>query len=137
MGTLVGGINACGKLDVFEQWVRAITKLDMIKLLDGGILNPVPIAPTFEDGNDLTVAINLGAPPSGRPNPAPELVPKDKGDSQTDSVHERINGFIEGLKNRSPTSKAGSWKMLNIADQTIDAMQSTTAPERKAVICLV
>ena len=34
MGALIGGIYACGKLDVYEEWVRAITKLDIIKLLD-------------------------------------------------------------------------------------------------------
>ncbi|MCH9004987.1 MAG: patatin-like phospholipase family protein [Proteobacteria bacterium] len=34
MGALIGGIYACGKLDVFEEWVRAISKLDIIRLLD-------------------------------------------------------------------------------------------------------
>ena len=29
-------------------------------LIDGGVLNPVPIAPTFGDNNDLTIAVNLG-----------------------------------------------------------------------------
>ena len=31
---IVGGIYACGELDVFEKWVRAITKLDIVGLLD-------------------------------------------------------------------------------------------------------
>jgi NTE family protein len=34
MGALVGGIYVCGELDVFEKWVRAITKLDIVGLLD-------------------------------------------------------------------------------------------------------
>ena len=34
MGALIGGIYAAGKLDEFEKWVRAITKLDIIALLD-------------------------------------------------------------------------------------------------------
>ena len=34
MGALIGGIYACGKLDVFEEWVRAISKLDIVRLLD-------------------------------------------------------------------------------------------------------
>ena len=29
-------------------------------LVDGGVLNPVPIAPTFHDNTDLTIAVNLG-----------------------------------------------------------------------------
>ena len=212
IGALVGGIYACGELDVFEEWVRAITKLDMIrlldvswgkeglfegeriigvfkeligdrriedlsieytavaadinrekevwlkrgslfaairasislplfftpfeingmKLLDGGILNPVPIAPTFEDGTDLTITINLGAPPSGNRKPVLEAEPKGKYDSQGDSVHAKINDFIEGLKKRTPTTRAGGWKMLNIADQTFDAMQSAIARQKLA-----
>jgi len=33
-------------------------------LLDGGLLNPVPIAPSFRDGTDLTIAVNLNAEPA-------------------------------------------------------------------------
>ena len=142
MGALVGGVYAAGKLDVFTGWVRAITKKDILKLLDisfgssgmvkgekiiktlkdlvgdqliedlpitytavaaditnekeiwlnegplfdairasmslplfftparlngvelldGGILNPVPIAPTFSDDTDMKIAVNLGGP---------------------------------------------------------------------------
>jgi NTE family protein len=34
IGALVGGIYAAGKLDVFESWVSAITKMDIVTLLD-------------------------------------------------------------------------------------------------------
>ncbi len=34
IGALIGGIYAAGKLDEYEQWVRAIKKLDIVKLLD-------------------------------------------------------------------------------------------------------
>lgn len=34
MGALIGGIYAVGKLDDFEQWVRAINKVDIFTLLD-------------------------------------------------------------------------------------------------------
>jgi len=36
-------------------------------LVDGGVLNPVPIAPTFGDKTDLTIAINLGGKQSSMP----------------------------------------------------------------------
>ena len=212
MGALIGGIYACGKLDVFEEWVRAISKLDIVrlldfswgkqglvegeriigvmkqlvgdrriedlpieytavaadikrekevwlkrgslfdairasislplfftpfemngmKLLDGGILNPVPIAPTFEDNTDLTIAINLGAPPSGNPQSALKTEPKDTNDSPVDSLHARISDYIEDLKNRTSRDNAGSWKMLSIADQTFDAMQGAIARQKLA-----
>ncbi len=34
MGALIGGVYAAGKLDEFEQWVRAIKKVDVLTLLD-------------------------------------------------------------------------------------------------------
>jgi NTE family protein len=34
MGALVGGIYAAGKLDVYEEWVTALTKRDVFRLLD-------------------------------------------------------------------------------------------------------
>ena len=32
IGALIGGIYACGKLDVYEKWVRAITKIQICLL---------------------------------------------------------------------------------------------------------
>jgi NTE family protein len=140
IGSLIGGVYAVGKLDQLEDWMRAISKTDVItlldvswdksglfkgdkiintlvnllgdiqiedlpipftavaadvdtekevwinsgrlfdairasislplfftpfdyqgtKLIDGGVLNPVPIAPTFKDNTDITIAVNLG-----------------------------------------------------------------------------
>ncbi len=34
MGALIGGIYAAGKLDDFEHWVQAITKVEIVKLFD-------------------------------------------------------------------------------------------------------
>ncbi|HUJ16793.1 MAG TPA: patatin-like phospholipase family protein, partial [Nitrospirota bacterium] len=33
IGALIGGIYAAGKLDEYEQWVRAIKKIDIVTLL--------------------------------------------------------------------------------------------------------
>ena len=103
-----------------------------IKLLDGGILNPVPIAPTFEDNTDLTIAINLGAPPIANPQSKLKIERKDANGSPADSVSVKISNFIEDLKNRTPTKSTGSWKMLSIADQTFDAMQGAIARQKLA-----
>jgi NTE family protein len=103
-----------------------------MKLLDGGILNPVPIAPTFEDNTDLTIAINLGAPVSGNPQSTLKTEPKSANDSPVDSLHAKISDYIEDLKNRTPRDNAGSWKMLSIADQTFDAMQAAIARQKLA-----
>lgn len=212
MGALVGGVYACDKLNEFEEWMRAITKLDIVRLLDiswgkqglvegdriisalkdlvgdrriedlpieytavaadierekeiwlkrgslfdairasislplfftpadlngmslldGGILNPVPIAPTFEDHTDLTVAVNLSAPPSENSQPALETESADANDSPADGVHAKIKTFIEDLKDRTRLDNTGSWKMLSIANQTFDAMQGAIARQKLA-----
>jgi len=127
-GSLFDAIRASISLPLFFKPFE----MNGIKLLDGGILNPVPIAPTFEDNTDLTIAVNLGAPPSGNPQPKPKIELKDGNDSRSDSVSAKISNFIEDLKNRTPTNSTGSWKMLSIADQTFDAMQGAIARQKLA-----
>ena len=143
VGALIGGIYAAGRLPEYEHWVRNLSKLDMVNmmdiaweggglvkgdriiakmiklvgdrqiedlpirftavatelesgrevwlskgplfdairsscslplfltparynekmLVDGGVVNPVPIAPVFDDQTDLTLAVNLGGKP--------------------------------------------------------------------------
>ena len=144
IGALIGGIYAAGKLHEYEEWVRNLTKMDMVNmmdisweggglvkgdkiiakmiklvgdrqiedlpitftavatelesgrevwlssgplfdairsscslplfftpvkykekmLVDGGVVNPVPIAPVFDAQTDLTLAVNLGGKPA-------------------------------------------------------------------------
>ena len=141
MGSLIGGLYACGKLEMFKKWVLGLDLLDVAKLvdfsftgtgiirgdkvfqvieemigdvmiedltipftavatdlikqkevwiqkgrlidavrasvaiptvltpkkiaerylIDGGVLNPLPIAPTVADDTDITIAVNLSA----------------------------------------------------------------------------
>lgn len=103
-----------------------------MSLLDGGILNPVPIAPTFEDHNDLTIAVNLGASPVGMSQPVQKIEPTSAEDLPADNVRSRVSGFIDDLKKRNPLDGAGSWKMLDIANQTFDAMQGAIARQKLA-----
>ncbi|HET7663426.1 MAG TPA: patatin-like phospholipase family protein, partial [Rhodanobacteraceae bacterium] len=34
MGALIGGIYAAGKLDIYRDWVSALAKLDVLRLVD-------------------------------------------------------------------------------------------------------
>ena len=34
IGAVVGGMYAAGRLDEYEQWVRCLTKVDIVTLLD-------------------------------------------------------------------------------------------------------
>jgi NTE family protein len=208
IGALIGGIYAAGKLDEYEQWVRAITKVDLVTLLDlswgksglvkgdkiinalinlvgdqmiedlpiqytavvtdvnnqreiwiksgklfnairasmsipllftpfkhrgvdlidGGVLNPVPVAPTIGDDTDMTLAVNLGGPAD---NPeslnAQSFVPE----SHSSPLHEKVNRFIRRLQ-QSVTSSSRDWGAYDIAIQAFEAMQSTIARQKLA-----
>ncbi len=65
-------------------------------LLDGGLLNPVPIAPTFRDFTDLTIAVDLNAPPA--PRPAPQKAPPPEPTPQRDDdIRSRILQFLDSI----------------------------------------
>ena len=209
MGALIGGIYAAGKLDDFESWVRAITKIDMvtlldlswkrsglvkgdkiintltelvgdvviedlpikytavaadifnekevwinsgrlfdairasislplfftpfrykdIELIDGGVLNPVPIAPTFSDETDLTIAVNLGGKVDNK-----EKIMIDNGSiSKHESPFtEKIAEFVESFKGSTINHITKEWDAYDIANQAFDAMQSTIARQKLA-----
>ena len=209
IGALVGGIYAAGKLNEFEQWVRSITKVDIVTLLDlsweksglvrgdklintlidlvgeqliedlsisytaiaadvkgqkeiwiksgslfdairasisipllltpfkykgvdlvdGGVLNPVPIAPTFGDGTDMTIAVNLGGPVESPEKPsAMSAAPA----FPSPPFREKINRFINRLRQSVTSSSGRDWGAYDIAIQAFEAMQSTIARQKLA-----
>ena len=206
MGALIGGIYAAGKLDVFEQWVRDINKIDILTLLDlswqknglvkgdkiiatltelvgdiaiedlpikytavaadianekevwlssgslfdairasislplfftpfhyngvdlidGGVLNPVPIAPTFGDNTDFSIAVNLGG-----------CVKTLKSANSKQSAIEtqpvsKVSRFLARFKRQVVHHSANEWGAYDIANQAFDAMQSTIARQKLA-----
>ena len=207
MGALIGGIYAAGKLDDFEHWVRAITKVEIVKLLDlswstsglvkgdriintltalvgdkviedlpitftavasdimsekevwinegrlfdairasislplfftpfkrngidlidGGVLNPVPIAPTFSDSTDLTIAVNLG----GMVEAEIEIIDKQES-SETSAFTEAVTKYVGRLTDSIVGGVNQDWGAYDIANQAFDAMQSTIARQKLA-----
>ena len=93
-------------------------------LVDGGILNPVPIAPTLGDDTDLTIAIHV----SGQVQLAPPEV--EDPPLSTDSESGYLRRVVDNLRQRSAVPV--SWQMLDIATQAFDAMQSTIARQKMA-----
>lgn len=90
-------------------------------LLDGGLVNPVPIAPTLNDTTDLTVAVNLNGPIESRPCSVPSA-PIPNGNA----YRQRIRAFIESLHLSSkPAGPAHG--IFDIALASMDAMQNTIA----------
>lgn len=209
MGALIGGIYAAGKLDDFEHWVRAITKVEIVKLLDlswstsglvkgdriintlttlvgdqvienlpitftavaadivnekevwinegplfdairasislplfftpfkrngvdlidGGVLNPVPIAPTFSDSTDFTVAINLG----GMVEAEDKIEVIDTQQSyETSEFTKTVTEYVGRLTDSITGGVNQDWGVYDIANQAFDAMQSTIGRQKLA-----
>lgn len=202
MGALIGGIYATGKLDIYEQWVKALRKRDVMQLLDfaysreglfsgdriirklrdmlgdtriedlpisftavasdldagreiwltrgsvfdairasiaiptiftpvnyeghllvdGGLLNPVPIAPTLKDVTDITVAVSL----SGKEEEleTPEEQEPDSGRAGN-GYRNAIAEFIDSLQSRfiSDEDDAGSTNVFELMSRSLEAMQ--------------
>lgn len=203
MGALIGGIYAAGKLDVFSEWVCALDRMDVFRLLDvsfsgtaifkgeriintlrdligqqniedlsisftavatdlveskevwlssgplcdaihasiafptifsafpyngktlvdGGLLNPVPIAPTLRDLTDMTIAVSL----SGNAKVIPEDLPTvESNPEQRNKYHQKVIDFIDGLQ-RKDNDKEDDAGFFDIISKSIDVMQSTIA----------
>lgn len=207
MGALVGGIYAAGQLSTYTQWVTALDRFDVLKLLDvsfsgsaffkgeriistlreligdrniedlpisytavatdldenkevwlssgplfdairasiafptvfsamnyngktlvdGGLLNPVPIAPTLHDHTDLTIAVSLSGKSRHIVPVQPEPDPISKNGSST-GYHKKIIDFIESLQ-RKGNHKNGhdDENFFDVISKSLDAMQSTIA----------
>ncbi|HJV96641.1 MAG TPA: patatin-like phospholipase family protein, partial [Albitalea sp.] len=201
MGALVGGIYATGKLEVYAEWVLALERMQVLRLLDptfgrdglfkgeriigvlreligdcaieelpmsftavatdlesgeevwlnqgklfdairasmatplvftpfqhgartlldGALVNPLPIAPTLNDHSDLTIAVNLGGPAEVRPKP-PASPPIANGNV----YRRRIRAFIESLP-LGRTSGAPSRGLFDVALASMQTMQDTIA----------
>lgn len=99
------------------------------RLIDGGVLNPVPIAPTFSDQTDLTIAVNLSGEPVHNEQPALHTVEEPP---EAMPLHQRIVSYINDLTESVPTPQPFDWDAYDIAHQAFDAMQTTIARQKLA-----
>lgn len=103
-----------------------------MKLVDGGVLNPVPIAPTLKVLTDLTLAVNLNARDTVaelQKQPYKAKRPVDLNEEAKNTVHRAINRFIdrwwsESNEHHQPDNQ---WSMLELMNRSIETMQNTIA----------
>lgn len=211
IGTVIGGVYAAGKLDEFEAWMRTVTKLDIVSLMDfnwgkgglikgekvmnrlghilgdlniedlaipytavaadisnekevwlqkgpllqairasislplylmpielngktlidGGVLNPVPIAPTFGDHSDITLAVNLAGELTYKLDGFNEVQTHISDDESEEEMpfHRKVSDYFGSLTAKTSRIDLG---MYDIANQAFDAMQSTIARQKLA-----
>ena len=123
-GSLFDAIRASISLPLFFTPVHR----NGVLLIDGGVLNPVPIAPTFGDHNDLTIAVNLG----GRPIKRKPVFKIEKQRVNNIGFHAKMKGFIGSFSQNEAHVTSKDWGVYDIANQAFDAMQSTIARQKLA-----
>jgi NTE family protein len=97
--------------------------LDDRTLVDGGLVNPLPIAPTLNDNTDLTIAVNLAG--IDQEYTPPDAVEKDE---EKNSYRENIADFLRGLRDDdAPESGGSDFDASDLLVKSIDIMQSTIA----------
>jgi NTE family protein len=103
-------------------------------LVDGGILNPVPVAPTLRSMTDLTVVVNVNGAIPLRRRVAPETPrPADEGD-QDGGMTERVRRFFDDLIDRRDDNdddrQPGLFAMLM---KSLETMESVITRQHLAV----
>ncbi|BDY11808.1 patatin-like phospholipase family protein [Hydrogenimonas cancrithermarum] len=87
-------------------------KMGKMVLVDGGALNPLPVAPTQSDLTDLTIAVNLyGEIPK----------PKLKTEATETARKNKIERVVKDLFTKAKEDK--KFTMFDVLDKTFDTMQ--------------
>lgn len=92
-------------------------------LVDGGLVNPLPIAPTLNDTTDLTIAVNLSGVAE---DSAPTTAPADD-DAKKNSYREKIAEFLSGLRDDAVGSEDSDFDAADMLVKSIDIMQGAIA----------
>lgn len=209
IGAAIGGIYAMGKLAEYEEWIKAITKFDILtlmdfsfstdgvirgdklintlkdligdkmiedlpikytavatelerekeiwidkgplfdairssisfpflftpydycgkKLIDGGVLNPIPTTPTLHDMTDMTIAVSLHGT---RESDLYEGWGGDKESGSSPQLHKKIKNFISSLAPSSEKREGKSWGLYAVTYQSLDLMQGAIARQKLA-----
>lgn len=125
-GSLFDAIRASVSLPLF----LAPHTLNGVELIDGGVLSPIPIAPTFSDNTDLTIAVDLTGPRSDKNG---HQSADNSGKSGLNSVEEKIVGFANRFQAPfSGKSDSDSLSFMDVANESFDAMQESIARQKLA-----
>jgi len=94
-------------------------------LLDGGLLNPVPIAPTFKDMTDLTIAVDLNGPAEGEEGKIlTPVTAASKAGNERGSYMDRIKEFFEDIQENMGSQMETGIGLLELVTGSIETMQN-------------
>lgn len=101
------------------------------RLVDGGLLNPVPVTPTLRDLTDATIAVDVNAEAEGvaereTPVTRPEVAPPDPEEMHSPTGFGRLGAlwdrFVENRSRRVVINEPG---MLDLFARSLDVVQET------------
>ena len=101
------------------------------RLVDGGLLNPLPVAPLLGSAWDYMIAVGVNGPVAVHQEPEPEDQVEGNGYSQ------RLLGFLGKLvpgngNNSNKTPSVHNASVLDLLSQSLDLMQSNMSQMRLA-----
>ncbi len=97
-----------------------VTRENMV-LVDGGALNPLPVAPTQSDLTDLIVGVNLYAE-----TPKPNVKTEESEDARKRDIETAVRNLFAKAKEEK------KFTMFDILDKTFDTMQDALTRYRIA-----
>lgn len=92
-------------------------------LVDGGLVNPIPIAPTLSDATDLTIAVNLN---SIAEHYAPASSDPVRDDEEAEGYREKIQQFLGNIMSSEDESVATP-DATDLLIKSVDVMQGAIA----------
>ena len=96
-------------------------------LVDGGLVNPIPIAPTLTDTTDATIAVNLNALGGRRSRKPPRKEAPEANKSQEDGYRERIAQFFREQLGDGDAPTEVQPSAMELLSKSFDTMQGQIA----------
>ncbi|MFV1984723.1 MAG: patatin-like phospholipase family protein, partial [Thiohalomonadales bacterium] len=96
-----------------------------MKLVDGSVVNPIPIAPTLNDKTDITIAVD----PNGKSEKdlvRTTILKHNNSNKNSNNINyrQRITEFITGLQTKTEQTQPESMSLIDLISKTSEAMQS-------------
>jgi NTE family protein len=110
-------------------------EIDGKTLVDGGLLNPLPGVPTYLDGTQFTIAVNLAGPIVDKPfGPNPPEPKENSIDAYRKSIDDFLRSVQEklGLESKKKKQDKEELGVTGVMLEAFDAMQKTIARYRLA-----
>lgn len=98
-------------------------------LVDGGLLNPVPVEPTLRTLTDITVVVDV----NGQVIQPPPLHQGDSDDLAGGGLLQRVRGYVSSLSGSDVTDDSGM-ALPEILMRSLEIMQSSLTRQHLAVL---